>query len=231
MVNGVPDNCMSDNFIGTWIDQDIMRPEIIRRDPGTIHWSRRSPDISPIPRPRRKRRTWLHSGHARNQILSVARARDQGSFLTDLPFFLAILAVFALVIGVTHYRGEFSEDDFYGVLVGLLNGQATGRWSDVPGKDGIRSGYGYVALIYWCADMHVFTITRDNSDRGDQGIGFAAAIVSAALCMVTLRIMYGAAVALIATSVLIFSPYLWKWPRRATSFLSRSPSSSQPICF
>jgi len=134
---------------------------------------------------------------------SVARARDPGSFLTDLPYFLAILAVFALVIGVYHYRGEFSEDDSYGVLVGLLNGQATGRWFDVPA---LRFGYGYVALIWWLADMHVFTITRENLIEAINGIGFAAAIVSAALCMMTLRIMYGAAVALIATSVLIFSP-------------------------
>ena len=137
---------------------------------------------------------------------SVARAGDRGSFLTDLPFFLAILAVFTLVIGAYHYRGEFSEDDSYGVLVGLLNGQATGRWSDDPAQYGIRFGYGYVALIYWLADMHVFTITRDNLIEAINGIGFAAAIVSTALCMVTLRIMYGATVALIATSVLIFSP-------------------------
>ena len=85
------------------------------------------------------------------------------------------------MIGAYHYRGEFSEDDSYGVLVGLLNGQATGRWSDDPAQYGIRFGYGYVALIYWLADMHVFTITRDNLIEAINGIGFAAAIVSTAL--------------------------------------------------
>lgn len=149
----------------------------------------------------------MASSSLRTQLdYSVERARDQGSLLTDLPFFLAILAVFALVIGVYHYRGEFSEDNSYGVLVGLLDGQATGRWSDDPAQYGIKFGYGYVTLIYWLADMHVFTITRENLIEAINDIGFASAVASAALCMVTLRIMYGAAVALIATSLLIFSP-------------------------
>lgn len=137
---------------------------------------------------------------------SAARVRDQGSLRTDLPFFLSILAVFVLVIGIYHYRGEFSEDDTYSVLVGLLNGQATGRWSDDPAQYGIRFGYGYVALIYWLADMHVFTITRESLIEAINGIGFAAGIVSTALCMVTLRIAYNTAVALIATCLFIFSP-------------------------
>jgi hypothetical protein len=137
---------------------------------------------------------------------SDAPSRDHSSLLTDLPFFLAILAVFAVVIGAYHYRGEFSEDDSYGVLVGLLNGRATGRWSADPAQYGIRFGYGYVSMIYWLADMHAFTITRENLIEVINDIGFVAAMVSAALCMATLRIMYGTAVALIATTLLIFSP-------------------------
>jgi hypothetical protein len=137
---------------------------------------------------------------------SVGSARDQVSFLADLPFFVAVLVAFALLIGAYHYRGEFSEGDTYGVLVGLLNGQATGRWLDDPAHYGIRFGYGYVALIYWLADLHLIALTRDSLIEAINNIGFGAAVASAALLMASLRIMYGSAVALIATAAFIFSP-------------------------
>src|ERR1700683_3065128 len=107
---------------------------------------------------------------------SVTSARNRGSFLADFPFFVAVVAAFALLIGAYQYRGEFSEGDTYGVLDGLLNGQATGRWLDDPAQYGIRFSYGYVALIYWLADLHLIALTREGLIEAINNIGFTAAV-------------------------------------------------------
>jgi hypothetical protein len=138
---------------------------------------------------------------------SFESARSPESVPTGIPFFLCIAAMFTIIIGYFHYTVEFNEDDLYRVLVGLLNGQATGRWLDDPAQYGIKFGYGYVALVYWLADAHVLTLTpRESLIEAINNIGFAASIVMVALMMASLRAMYGTAVTLFASIVFIFSP-------------------------
>lgn len=124
-----------------------------------------------------------------------------------VPYFIFLAAIFTLIVGSFHCRLEFDEGDLYRVLLGLLNGQASGLWLHDPSQYGIRFGYGYVAMIYWLGDAHVFNISyRESLIEAINAIGFLASVATAGLLMASLRVMYGVSTALLATAIFIFSP-------------------------
>lgn len=133
------------------------------------------------------------------------RIRD--FFFTGNSYFFFVFAAFACLIWMFHLNLEFNDSDLYRVLLGLLRGQGTGLWLDDPAQYGIKFGYGYVAMIYWLGEAHAFGLAnRDSLLQAINTIGFAASVATVLLMMSSLRIMYGARVALLASIVFMFSP-------------------------
>jgi hypothetical protein len=146
------------------------------------------------------------SGSNTHLNASYASAKTP-TLVSNPPYFIFLATVFAVTIGYFHFRVEFNEYDLYRVLLGLLNGQATGLWLDDPTQYGIQFGYGYVAMIYWLGKTHILDIgNRDRLIEAINVIGFLASVATVGLLMASLRIMYNAQTALLASTIFIFSP-------------------------
>jgi hypothetical protein len=124
-----------------------------------------------------------------------------------VPYFSFIAGIFVLIIGYFHYTDQFNEGDLYRVLLGLLNGQASDLWFHDPSHYGMRFGYGYVAMIYWLGELHAFNISnRESLIEAINTIGFLASVTTVGFLMASLRAMYDAPTALIASAIFILSP-------------------------
>ena len=143
-----------------------------------------------------------------NMHLDASSASAKTSpLISSAPYFIFLATLFVLIIGYFHFNGEFNESDLYRVLLGLLNGQATGLWLGDPTQYGIQFGYGYVAMIYWLGETHILNIgNRDSLIEAVNVIGFLASVATVGLLMASLRLMYSAQTALLASAIFIFSP-------------------------
>jgi hypothetical protein len=133
--------------------------------------------------------------------------RTTNVLTTGAPYFIFVSVIFALIIGYFHCSVEFNEGDLYRVLMGLLNGQASGLWLQDPTQYGIRFGYGYVAMIYGLGQAHIFDIShRESLIEAINAIGFLASVATVGLLMASLRVMYDVPTALLASTIFISSP-------------------------
>jgi hypothetical protein len=127
--------------------------------------------------------------------------------MVGTPYFIFVAVLFVFLIGLFHFTTELNEGDLYRVVLGLLNGKASGLGLDDPTQYGIRFGYGYVAMIYWLGELQIFSIAhRESLIEAINAIGFVASIAIVVLLMTSLQIMYGAATALLASIIFLFSP-------------------------
>jgi hypothetical protein len=136
-----------------------------------------------------------------------SRASAYYAFMASVPYFMFVAALFVFLITSFHFEAELNEGDLYRVVLGLLNGKATGLELNDPMQYGIRFGYGYVAMVYWLGELHIFAIThRESLIEAMNAIGFVASLAIVGFLMASLQIMYGAPTALFASTIFLFSP-------------------------
>jgi hypothetical protein len=127
--------------------------------------------------------------------------------MASVPYFMCVAALFIFLISTFHFKSELNEGDLYRVVLGLMNGKATGLGLNDPTQYGIRFGYGYVAMIYWMEELHILAIThRESVIEAVNAIGFVASLATIGFLMASLNIMYGAPTALLASTIFLFSP-------------------------
>lgn len=130
-----------------------------------------------------------------------------GKLATTAPYFLLLGGIFVVLIVSFRYTSLLNEGDLYRVLLGLLNGHASGLGLDDPNQYGMRFSYGYVAMIYGLGEAHLLDISnRDSLIQAINLIGLLASVATAGFLLASLRIMYDAPTALLAGTLFILSP-------------------------
>jgi hypothetical protein len=128
------------------------------------------------------------------------------SLTTAAYYLIAPIAIFILIVWALDYNDQLNEADLYRVLLGLLNGQASGLRIHDPSQYGMRFSYGYVAMIYWLGGAHIFDIgNRENLIHTINEIGFLASAAMAGFLMASLRAMYDLSTSLLASLIFLLS--------------------------
>ncbi|MBV8402274.1 MAG: hypothetical protein JOZ17_26660, partial [Acetobacteraceae bacterium] len=125
--------------------------------------------------------------------------------LGEWTLIICLVAGFAMLIRAFRFTDQLGEPDLYRVLLGILNGRATGLWLDDPLQYGSNFGYGYIQLLYWISPPATLA-SPELLIRLINKVGYCAAVMSVAFLCASLRAMYGIQVALLGTILFAFSP-------------------------
>jgi hypothetical protein len=148
-------------------------------------------------------------------ILSQAKslsAHSDGRFYpvverVDLAVAAMAIIVFALIEYTYQYRHILGEPDLYRVLVGLLDGAASGRWLNSPLHYDREFGFGYLAAIFHFVDPAVLT-DPDRLIPIMNRVGLWALAPGLVCFWIAVRLAHGAMAATVALMVFSFSPMI-----------------------
>jgi hypothetical protein len=150
---------------------------------------------------------YINSWHSRMmQKLNAGSGRfaDKGG-ATSLAITLVVAAVFAAATFPFIYRDVLGEADLSAMVFAMLHGHATGFLQNEGYHYGYTFSFGYYYAFYHLVPGVVLTSAK-SLIAAINTTGFCSAVAGIALLGLYLGRLYGARVALIATSVFAFSP-------------------------
>jgi hypothetical protein len=133
------------------------------------------------------------------------RVRGWSLESADTVFALVFILIYAVLIRLYEYHDAFAESDLYRMLIGLLDGEVSGRGIASPLHYDREFGFGYLSSLY----AFVSPAALRDPDRLMvimNQIGFWAMIPGLIFFWVAVRLIHGARTATVALIVMALGP-------------------------